>query len=79
MFSILLLEKPPKIEYGTSIGMADAIPLMQMAIGILPVFYKVQSGEGLALLSSNALSMSETSHTLAKLLKFSKWRTWDWL
>ena len=57
-----------KIEYETSIGMADAIPLMQMAQNILKN-YDLQNGEGLALLSSNAISMSELCFTLVKLEK----------
>ena len=58
-----------KIEYNTSIGMADAIPLMQMAQNILPSKYKVKHGEGLALLSSNALTMSELCFSLRKIQK----------
>ena len=59
-----------KIEYGTSPGMADTIPLMQMAIQILPKYdYKPKDGEGLALLSSNALSMAEASIAMGSLEK----------
>ena len=50
--------------------MADAVPLMQMAIDILPKLnYEIKPGEGLALLSSNALSMSEASIVCSKLKK----------
>ena len=48
--------------------MADAMPLMQMAQNILSN-YNLQNGEGLALLSSNALTMSELCFTMAKLQK----------
>ena len=55
-------------DYGTAVGMADAVPLMQMAIDILPrKNYYIKSGEGLALLSSNALSMSEASIACSNL------------
>ena len=58
------------VEYGTGVGMADAVPLMQMAIDILPKLnYEIKPGEGLALLSSNALSMSEASIVCSKLKK----------
>lgn len=59
-------ETPPRVEYGTSIGMADAIPLMQLANGILGAF-PLRMGEGLALLSSNALSMAEAAQAVAQL------------
>lgn len=64
-------------EYGSSIGMADAIPLMQMAI---QVFEKslLKPGEGLALLSSNALSMAEAAifcHKLKNILEIAEMGT----
>ena len=47
--------------------MADAIPLTQLAHGILGGKFKLKSGEGLALLSSNALTMAEIAMTLCDL------------
>ena len=62
-----------KIEYGTSPGMADAIPLMQMAYQILEDNdYKPKHGEGLALLSSNAFSMCEAALSIFQLKKLMK-------
>ena len=53
--------------------MADTIPLMQMARQILQEYkYNPKDGEGLALLSSNALSMSEASLALHKYDKLFK-------
>ena len=62
-----------KVEYGTSPGMADAIPLMQMAYQILDENnYKPKHGEGLALLSSNAFSMCEAAFSIFQLKKLIK-------
>ena len=53
--------------------MADTIPLMQMARQILQEYkYNPKDGEGLALLSSNALSMSEATLALHKYDKLFK-------
>ena len=53
--------------------MADTIPLMQMARQILQEYkYNPKDGEGLALLSSNALSMSEAALALHKYDKLFK-------
>ena len=71
MILIFIADKTcQNVEYGTGVGMADAVPLMQMAINILPKLnYEIKPGEGLALLSSNALSMSEASIVCSKLKK----------
>ena len=59
--------------YFQLLGMADTIPLMQMARQILQEYkYNPKDGEGLALLSSNALSMSEATLALHKYDKLFK-------
>ena len=68
-----LYKNPTDHTVITLTGMADTIPLMQMARQILPEYkYNPKDGEGLALLSSNALSMSEATLALHKYDKLFK-------
>ncbi|KAL0488964.1 histidine ammonia-lyase [Acrasis kona] len=58
------------IEINASVGSADLIPLSQMALHLLSNTFKLDAGEALALMSSNAVSIARAVYAIRSARDF---------